>query len=306
MTFFSAEDKELVSRVLREQDKFYYRYPRIKIKPNGVKKKRWITRPSDEYIELQRKFLIFFETLKIFPIHETAYGGRTKGFGRKASPETCAENHLGKRYILVSDIIGFFDNITEAQLERLFQDVLLKEDEQIIYDATLKFLDVSVKDIVYLLTVPDREDPSIRRVPQGFSTSPYLANAVRYPIDIELHAEALSRNWTYTTWIDDIQISGSDVNYDFLPTLKSIVNKHGFKIDFKKTKIKPYFTRQTILGLKVNKNIRVPKKYLQNTLIDLAERGEIDGRLQGKLSYVTVHDMQPSDKRYLDKIIGKK
>lgn len=98
----------------------------------------------------------------------------------------------------------------------------------------------------------------VRRVghlPQGSSTSGYLANLVAWDLDCAITELAEKMGLTYTRYSDDILVSSRHKNFDrdnalaLVGEIRNIVNTYGFDLNAKKTRILTPGSRKQHLGL---------------------------------------------------------
>lgn len=98
-------------------------------------------------------------------------------------------------------------------------------------------------------------------LPQGFPTSPMLANLIAFGLDDQHLAQARKNNLHRTRWIDDIVFSGR--SKDLKACAKSLlgaIKPHGFQLSNKKTEYKVRANNPIIAGLNVGgKTPQLPK-----------------------------------------------
>jgi hypothetical protein len=107
------------------------------------------------------------------------------------SPLTNARPHLGAKSIALQDITNFFPSISRRKVKAIFSDFFRFEEK--------------VSELLSLLVTKDGF------VPQGASTSSYLANLVFWDVEPELVGWINSRGFVYTRFADDITISSGSV-----------------------------------------------------------------------------------------------
>lgn len=287
---FSKEDRALVKSVLADPSQFVSIYHRKERKVNGRVKYRKIIAPSDDYKLLQQKIKYYMESMKFFDIAESSYA-----WIPKKSREQCAYMHIGQKYILEADISDFFGSIGSHHLEGLFT-----YNEKIPY--LLNFLEIELDELINLLTFKDKKGNQF--LAQGFATSPILANAVRYPIDIIMEQRADANDWIYTNYGDNLFISGSSVPKYVIGEIGTILEKYDFKLNTKKSKVKPYFQRQKVLGIVVNKKLNIPKLYVGKLMYDIINASEIDAKIMGKINQLRISE-NPRNFNYLTKLIER-
>lgn len=263
---------------------------------------RKIEVPSPTLRYLQR--LIHESFTRIYGPHPAVHGFRT---GR--SIVTNAENHLNRKYVLTLDLLDFFPSITRP---RIFGRLTTSP-----YDFQPRIANV----IASLAT------NSLDTLPQGSPCSPIISNMIVAELDAELARFAASKHCHYTRYADDITIStkrqhlspeiakypnsrgtGQAILGD---GLMSIIERHGFRVNHRKTRLQSDWTRQVCTGLIVNgQTVAVPRAYVRRlrSLIhhwtkygweDAAsvlavekgrptfkERGQLVNHVQGRLDYL--------------------
>lgn len=201
-------------------------------------------------------------------IHETltrVYGPSTAvhGFVPKRSVVSNANFHLGRRYILNVDLEDFFPSITRRRIySRLIGGPYL-------FNSRVAHLIAALSTNVYA------------RLPQGSPSSPVIANIIAAGLDTDLTRLCAELSCRYTRYADDITISTS--RNEIPPPiarypnargtgqvalgdrLLGIIENHGFKVNFRKTCLLSYGTRQLCTGLIVNgSRPSPPRKYVRN------------------------------------------
>ena len=223
---------------------------------------RHIEAPNPTLRYLQR---IIHESLTcIYGPHRAVHGFRA---GR--SIVTNAKCHVDSRYVLNIDLSDFFHSVTR---QRIYGRLITAPYE----------LDTKVANIVASLATN-----SLGTLPQGSPSSPILANMIAAQMDDELSRFATSRYCVYTRYADDITIStkrqvlspqiaryphsrgtGQAILGD---ALVDTIERHGFTINNRKTRLQSHSTRQLCTGLVVNgKSVSVPRRYVRRlrSLID--------------------------------------
>lgn len=210
-------------------------YPNVKAKDEEV------AQGAELLKHVQKKLL--YTLFQNFPISEAAYG-----FIDGKDVIKCAGRHVGKSIVVAFDIQSFFPNTTYRKIRNLFQNYAPWSQKAIWTIAEL----VTYKG----------------HTPQGFSTSPMLSNIVMYEPDTVLSSWAKKHGWEYTRYADDLIFSK---NGDPLSLLKEVVNElhplvdaqvksKGYHIKENKTKIMPKPGPQTVLGIRVNEKLNLPRR----------------------------------------------
>jgi len=283
---FTQEDLILVQNILRDQKSYYNIY--FKLKPNG--NKRMIVAPNEEYKLLQKKINYWFRKYAKFDIHSSAYAWEPN-----KSREDCARLHVNQVHQCEVDIKDYFTNITPWHLQGI-----LSYNENI--PVLLNMLCIDLDRFINLLTITDRDK---RFLPQGFVTSPILANAVRYRIDVILSEWAKINNYIYSTFGDNIYISGQFYALNPLEQITSILNQYKFQVNKRKSKIKRQSDRQDIVGLVVNKKLSIPKEYIHNLIQNVLDKSEDLSVILGKLNVLNSSENK-RNYNFVKRIIGYK
>ena len=233
---------------------------------NGGKRK--IEQPVRTLKYIQR--IIHESMMKIYGPHPAVHG-----FVAGRSIVTNAEQHLARKYILNVDLVDFFPSITRKRIYgRLTSAPYL--------------LNSKVANMIASLTTN-----SVSSLPQGSPSSPVLANMVAAEMDSELAKLCSAFRCRYTRYADDMTIStsrgemprqlarypkaqgtGQAIIGD---ALTDIIEKHGFQINHRKTRLQSYWTRQLCTGLVVNGNRPSPPRSYIRRLRSLIDHWEKNG-----------------------------
>ncbi|EUJ44212.1 reverse transcriptase family protein, partial [Listeria fleischmannii] len=139
-------------------------------------------------------------------------------------------------------------------------------------------------------------------LPQGAPTSPIITNMICSILDYRLLKLAKQFKLDYTRYADDLTFSTNDKKFldnkdVFFNKINREIEKAGFKINCKKTRLQFKDSHQEVTGLTVNKKVNVKRFYYRQTRAmahRLYKTGEfeIDGKrgtidqLQGRLSFM--------------------
>ena len=172
------------------------------------------------------------------------------GFVRDKSVAQNAQQHVGKRYILNIDLKDFFPSITRQMVE----DVLLAEP-----------IKCSTEAARLLSGLCTATEPQGDVLPQGFPTSPTLSNMVCRKMDEELAVAAQSIGATYTRYADDMTFSSDNdvlrTTGSFYMQVSTIVEKYGFRLNERKTRLQRRGRRQQVTGVVVSDKVNVTREY---------------------------------------------
>ena len=217
--------------LVHERDK-HYSPAYLQKNSSGI---RTINVPDWEITRHQRFMLR--EIFDYIPVSECAFAYR-KGHSIK----DCAVPHVGRHTLIHLDIKDFFSSISE---ETVFRAI----EKETGYSKQLA-------DFMSKLCCHNGV------LPQGACTSPVLSNICFRSCDDELFSYASQRNLVYTRYSDDLFFSGTIDGIDeVLRALTRILNKHGFQVNNKKTKVLHQSSSQRIVGLVVNEKVQVDRNY---------------------------------------------
>ncbi len=161
------------------------------------------------------------------------------GFVKGRSIATNASPHARARVILKLDLVDFFESVERRSVYRLFR--------RFGYSKTVANL------LAGLCTLG-------ARLPQGASTSPGLANAAAFRMDLRLGGFCRKRGIAYTRYADDLTFSGPAVTQRKVKrTIESIVRKEGFTPNEAKARYLSPGQRQSVTGIVVNDGPNWPR-----------------------------------------------
>jgi retron-type reverse transcriptase len=207
----------------------YYRTFQIQKKNGG---QRLITAPRVFLKTIQRYILDCI--LSELPLHPAA-----TGFRRGSNCSLGADQHVGCRYLWNIDMADFFPSITKAQVTKVFEDNGYPR-KAAFFLSGLCCLD--------------------RRLPQGAPTSPALSNLVAWPLDEALSDLSSSAQIKYTRYADDLSFSSSQpLSESFRNEVIQIVNRFGFNLQARKTRLMGPAIRREVTGLTVNNQVSIPR-----------------------------------------------
>lgn len=196
-------------------------------------KPRWIRAPKDELKHIQRRILR--SVLSDIPAHHAAYAAKGRGGTVGAASE-----HLGRDHLLYLDLSNFFPSVSPRQVFERLVEIGVQEGTASILTG--------------LVTVDDQ-------LPQGAPTSPAVADLVLYPMDARIDGLARQEGWSFTRYVDDIAVSGSQTIGTFgRRQITKIVESEGWALNDKGDVFGPQ-ERKRILGLTVGACLSVPAEY---------------------------------------------
>jgi RNA-directed DNA polymerase len=150
-----------------------------------------------------------------------------------------AKMHQGNKYAFQTDMKNFYPNITN----------------KIVYDMFVRVgFSCDVASVLTKLTT------NKGHLPQGAPTSTTIANLVFVPTGNKILEITKIRHLTFTTFIDDITISGKKDFKELVPTFLNIIRNGGFKISINKTSYKS--NPKDITGVKtLNNGLSTTEKF---------------------------------------------
>lgn len=259
----------------------------------GIKKKdgtlRTINAPNNKLKKIQQRLAtLLYQKEKEIRDYLNISPNISHGFEKDRSIKTNAKVHINKKFVLNIYLKDFFNSFHFGRVRGYF-------------NKNKNFnLDIDTATIVAQLT---RYKGSL---PQGAPTSPIISNLICQVLDFKLLTLVKKFRLDYTRYADDLTFSTNDKNFiylkeDFMKEVSAVIQKSGFVINAKKTRLQYKDSRQTVTGLVVNKKINVDKRYFRLTKAmahSLYTKGEffIDGvqgsinQLDGRFSFINQVD----------------
>ena len=106
-------------------------------------------------------------------------------------------------------------------------------------------------------------------LPQGAPSSPIISNLICQILDLRLRKIAKKYRLDYTRYADDLTFSTNadfiSVEKDFFSEIKVEIERAGFHMNDRKTRIQDYHHRQNVTGLVVNEKLNVNSDYCRQT-----------------------------------------
>lgn len=164
---------------------------------------------------------------------------------------TNAKIHRKKRFVINLDLENFFGSIHFGRVKGFFQKNkyfnMLPEIATIIAQLTC------YKGCL----------------PQGAPSSPIISNLICQILDLRLRKIAKKYRLDYTRYADDLTFSTNadfiSVEKDFFSEIKVEIERAGFHMNDRKTRIQDYHHRQNVTGLVVNEKLNVNSDYCRQT-----------------------------------------
>jgi RNA-directed DNA polymerase len=249
-------DFNTLSEILKNIDKYYSHFSEPKYNndgsqkmKNGIPQTRPFHSPNATLRKIQKSILR--KILEKIPLPTYVIGGT-----KKRSSTINAALHKGKNYRFQTDLSNFFPSVSANMVYKMFRTYNFSHD---------------IADILTTLTTLKAPE-AIRGdcLPQGTSTSPYIANLVFHQIDLQIMEIVEKRELTYTRYIDDLTFSCSNCFQEAVPEIIKIINSNGFMISRRKTTYK--CGRTIITGVDVGNNtIRPTQEFYDKGALPLNE-----------------------------------
>lgn len=180
------------------------------------------------------------------------------GFERGRSIITNASLHKRRRYVLNLDLEDFFPSINFGRVRGFF----LKD----------KHFALQPKVATIFAQIACHEN----ELPQGSPCSPVVSNLIGHLLDSRLARFAKIHKCTYSRYADDITFStnrkdfppelafpvpGTNAEWRLGAELRAKIERSGFKINDKKTRMQFRSSRQVTTGLMVNEKVNIRQEY---------------------------------------------
>ncbi len=249
---FNAHGLKRILSEIRHQEKHYNEFF-IKKKSGG---ERQILAPDHKLKLIQRRLAYVLSLL---------YMGRISvhGFRRGKSIITNAERHVRRKALLNLDLENFFPTIHFGRIRGILQTHP--------YNLSKAGSTIIAGFCCYK-----------SRLPQGAPTSPIVSNMICSKLDYELQKFAYEEHCVYSRYADDIVFStnarngfsqnmleGGASEWKIGPKLQEIINKNGFFVNQKKTRVRFYTERQEVTGLIVNAFPNIKREFVREVRIML-------------------------------------
>lgn len=254
---------------------------------------------------------IYTKILSQVPVHDAAHG-----FIAGRSTVTNAEPHRGASMLLKFDLSDFFPTIHYFRVQGLFASLgyAVGDGRFSNDDASSRIAPTLARLCVY---AADATRFGAGRVPQGAPTSPAISNLVCRGLDARLDGLAVRMGGVYTRYADDLTFSFRDNALNvgrFRWWVDQICHQEGFFVNQKKFRLIRGSQRQTVTGIVVNDELRVPRRQRRRFRAILHNcrahgvasqargRANFKGYLRGFASYI--HMVHPTEGRELLKEVA--
>lgn len=283
----------------------YYNSFEIPKKSGGV---RQINAPTGELKAVQKKlaFALWEHQRRIWK-DKNLSPNVSHAFEPKKSIMTNARIHRNKRFVYNIDLESFFDSFHFGRVKGFFE----KNKEL--------SLPTEVATVIAQLTCYNGH------LPQGAPSSPIITNLICQILDYRLLKVAKKYKLDYTRYADDLTFSTNNKDFinrhkAFLSEISSQIERAGFHINEKKTRLQYKNSKQIVTGLVVNKKLSVDNEYYRETramahTLYTEGRFHIDGidatmiQLEGRYSFINQIDcynnQQDGEKHHFRRLNGR-
>lgn len=200
---------------------------------------------------------------------------------------TNAAKHIGNHPVLTSDIQSFFPSTTTQMVFNFFHKKMKCSPD--------------VSDLLANLCTCKGH------IPTGSRISMPLAFWANEPMFDHLYRFSISRNITFTVFVDDIVFSGNAVGQQFLYNVKKIISNFGHTAHPIKTKLHHAGKAKVITGVAVDDNgLKVANKHRKNIHQDInqwkaeemagVKNEELNNRALGRMNAQARIDWRLKDK----------
>jgi RNA-directed DNA polymerase len=182
-------------------------------------------------------------------------------FRPKTSIVDNAKQHMGKQVIVKLDVKDFFPSITFNRIRGYFEFLGYNPGVSTVLallctDAPRVRITINARSQIVAI--------GSRSLPQGACTSPGLANLIASRLDARLAGliQTLEGQWSYTRYADDLTFSttnGEPPIGQLIAAVNHIAKDENFEIKSEKTRIMRSPRRQSVTGLIVGDEVRIPK-----------------------------------------------
>jgi hypothetical protein len=219
---------------------------------------RMISAPCEHLMQLQRSLASLLYDCYDELVEDSNSGEAVAhGFRRKLSIVTNATEHRARRNVFNVDLKDFFGSLNFGRIRGFF-----------ISSRDFK-LHKSVATVIAQIACHDN------CLPTGSPCSPVISNLIARALDVRLVRHAKRLGCSYTRYVDDLTFSSNRKNlttdlvvrggaeHEWQPgkLLTREINRAGFAINAKKTRLQYRDSRQEVTGLSVNRRVNTTAKY---------------------------------------------
>lgn len=261
-----GEDPDKLRELGRQAANYYQPFDKTKL---STKKVRHIDNPVGELKKVQVKI----NKIIFGPIHTNLPAGVIGGVRGKSNITNAAE-HTGQELVLALDIRKCYPSTGNYDVKQALQRELGFGND--------------ISDLLMQLTTYNGH------LPQGAPTSPILCNLVLLPLFRHVLALVEPFGLELTMYVDDITVSGKAVEVrNVTGGAISAIQKYGYRISSKKTKLMSAGKVQMVTGVVVNNGVGAQREIIESLrreILSIAQQPAIERakeapRLLGKLRY---------------------
>lgn len=228
----------------------------IQKKTGGTRK---ISKPCDELKALQKKVSDYLqECIAEINKEKKIESAISHAYRKKHSIATNARPHKGRRFVFNLDLEDYFGTINFGRVRGFF---IANKNFKLVPEVATVLAQIACHNNV---------------LPQGSPCSPVISNLIGHILDIRLAELASKEGCTYTRYADDLTFStnkstfpksiaknADDSEHAWVAGDKvvKVINKHGFSINPKKTRMQYRDSRQSVTGLVVNSKVNTNYRY---------------------------------------------
>lgn len=176
-----------------------------------------------------------------------------------------AQQHQEGKLIIRIDLKDFFPSIKFNRVKGLFQSFGYSEGMASILaliSTDSMRLGATLAGKKYFVALTERY------LPQGACTSPAISNLICRKLDNRLHKLAISKDWTYTRYADDLVFSHKEESTEIkglLKLIEKIIEEESFIVNPEKTNVMRPHQRQSVTGIVVNNDeTRISRRDIRN------------------------------------------
>ena len=208
--------------------------------------------------------------------------GLSHGFRRGCSIYSNSLNHCKKRYVFNIDLKDFFPSINFGRVRGYF-----------INDKNFR-LNEKVATIIAQIACFENQ------LPQGSPVSPIISNFIGNILDVRMLKLSKELKCYYSRYADDLTFSTNNkhfpnsiafengISWTIGEELKAIIEDSGFKINETKLSMQYKNSRQTCVGLVINRKVNVKQEYYKKV------RAMCDNLFRNNTFYINKEDERNS------------
>lgn len=235
------------------------------------------------------------------------------GFVKGKSVVDNASTHIKQTFVFNADLSDFFTSINHAMVIEALTELDVFTSRDIITCITgaccslMPFCFVNGKKKVWHEDCGYNINHTEYVLPQGSPASPVLSNIVCRHLDKDLKDFSNGYLCNYTRYADDITFSSNydiyDSDFQITEEFTRIVERHGFTLNRKKTRIQKVGRRQEVTGLIVGDKVNVPRTYIKD-ITNVLHIWERYGYNHASAKFALYHKSNPVKPRMLPDMIS--